>query len=94
MLQGQLILASFANPNGLASQDGTTWAQTANSGAPLTGTPGSGLLGSVKAGALEGSNVDMTAELVGLMTAQRNYQANTKVISTNDSMMTALFQAV
>ncbi|MCT4701561.1 flagellar basal body protein FlgE [Enterobacteriaceae bacterium H20N1] len=94
MLQGQLILANFANANGLASQDGTTWAQTASSGAPLTGAPGSGLLGSVKAGALESSNVDMTSELVGLMTAQRNYQANTKVISTNDSMMTALFQAV
>lgn len=94
MLQGQLILANFANPNGLASQDGTTWAQTANSGAPLTGAPGTGLLGSVKAGALESSNVDLTSELVGLMTAQRNYQANTKVISTNDSMMNALFQAV
>jgi flagellar hook protein FlgE len=94
MLQGQLVLASFANPNGLASQDGTTWAQTASSGAPLTGTPGSGLLGSVKSGALESSNVDLTSELVGLMTAQRNYQANTKVISTNDNMMSALFQAV
>ncbi|MGU3524192.1 flagellar hook protein FlgE [Enterobacteriaceae bacterium C23F] len=94
LLQGQLILANFANPNGLASQDGTTWAQTANSGAPLTGAPGSGLLGSIKAGALEQSNVDMTSELVDLMTTQRNYQANTKVISTNDNMMNALFQAV
>ena len=94
MLQGQLVLANFANPNGLASKDGTTWVQTANSGAPLTGTPGAGLLGSVKSGALEASNVDLTAELVGLMTAQRNYQANTKVISTNDNMMSALFQAV
>lgn len=94
MLQGQLVLANFANPNGLASQDGTTWAQTASSGTPLTGAPGSGLLGAVKAGALESSNVDLTSELVGLMTAQRNYQANTKVISTNDSMMSALFQAV
>jgi flagellar hook protein FlgE len=94
LLQGQLILANFANPNGLASQDGTTWAQTASSGTPLTGAPGTGLLGTIKAGALEGSNVDLTSELVGLMSAQRNYQANTKVISTNDSMMNALFQAV
>lgn len=94
LLQGQVALANFANPNGLASKDGTTWAQTASSGTPLTGSPGSGLLGSVKAGALESSNVDLTAELVGLMTAQRNYQANTKVISTNDNMMNALFQAV
>lgn len=94
MLQGQLILANFTNPNGLSSQDGTTWSQTSASGTPLSGAPGSGLLGSIKAGALEESNVDLTAELVGLMTAQRNYQANTKVISTNDSMMSALFQAV
>lgn len=94
MLQGQLILANFANPNGLAAQDGTTWMQTVASGTPLTGAPGSGLLGAIKAGALEASNVDLTSELVGLMSAQRNYQANTKVISTNDSMMNALFQAV
>jgi flagellar hook protein FlgE len=94
LLQGQLILADFANPNGLSSQDGTTWVQTASSGAPLTGAPGTGLLGSLTASALESSNVDLTAELVGLMTAQRNYQANTKVISTNDTMMNSLFQAV
>lgn len=94
LLQGQLVLANFTNPNGLKSQDGTTWAQTASSGAPLTGTPGSGQLGSIVSGALESSNVDLTSELVGLMTAQRNYQANTKVISTNDNMMSALFQAV
>lgn len=93
-LQGQLILANFVNPNGLEAQDGTTWRQTSASGMPLTGTPGSGLLGGLKAGALEASNVDLTAELVSLMSAQRNYQANTKVISTNDSMMNALFQAV
>lgn len=94
MLQGQLVLADFANANGLQSQDGTTWTQTASSGAPLTGAPGTGLLGSISAGALEQSNVDLTSELVGLMTAQRNYQANTKVISTNDSMMNSLFQAL
>ncbi|MGB7800222.1 flagellar hook protein FlgE [Buttiauxella sp.] len=94
MLQGQLIIANFANPNGLQSQDGTTWAQTGTSGAPLIGAPGSGLLGYIKSNALEESNVDLTSELVGLMSAQRNYQANTKVISTNDNMMNALMQAV
>ena len=94
MLQGQLIIANFANPNGLQSQDGTTWAQTGTSGAPLVGAPGSGLLGYIKSNALEESNVDLTSELVGLMSAQRNYQANTKVISTNDNMMNALMQAV
>ncbi|MGT3281012.1 flagellar hook protein FlgE [Yersinia enterocolitica] len=94
MLQGKLVLANFANPNGLAAQNGTTWSVTGQSGAALLGAPGSGLLGNIEVGALESSNVDLTAELVGLMTAQRNYQANTKIISTNDSMMNALFQVL
>ncbi|CNC13087.1 flagellar hook protein FlgE [Yersinia intermedia] len=94
MLQGKLVLANFANPNGLATQNGTTWSETGKSGAALLGVPGSGLLGNIEMGALEASNVDLTAELVGLMTAQRNYQANTKIISTNDSMMNALFQVL
>lgn len=94
MLQGKLVLANFANPNGLATQNGTTWSETGKSGAALLGAPGSGLLGNIETGALEASNVDLTAELVGLMTAQRNYQANTKIISTNDSMMNALFQVL
>lgn len=94
MLQGQIALANFANPNGLSSENGTTWQQTGESGSPLMGSPGSGLYGSLLSNALEGSNVELTDELVGLMTAQRNYQANTKVISTNDSMMNALFQAL
>ncbi|EPS8492694.1 flagellar hook protein FlgE [Yersinia enterocolitica] len=94
MLQGKLVLANFANPNGLATQNGTTWSETGKSGAALLGVPGSGLLGNIETGALESSNVDLTAELVGLMTAQRNYQANTKIISTNDSMMNALFQVL
>lgn len=94
MLQGQLIIANFANPNGLQSKDGTTWVQTGSSGSPLIGAPGSGLMGYIKSNALEESNVDLTSELLGLMSAQRNYQANTKVISTNDNMMNALMQAV
>lgn len=94
MLQGQLVLATFTNPNGLSSQDGTTWVHTSSSGDPIIGQPGTGLLGGIVAGALESSNVDLTNELVGLMTAQRNYQANTKVISTNDNMLSSLFQAV
>lgn len=94
MLQGQLVLANFTNANGLAAEDGTQWSQTTASGAPILGTAGGGLFGVIQAGALEGSNVDLTAELVNLMTAQRNYQANTKVISTNDSMMQSLFQAI
>ncbi|MGL4858250.1 MAG: flagellar hook-basal body complex protein [Enterobacteriaceae bacterium] len=94
MLQGQLVLANFMNPDGLAAQNGTTWVQTANSGAPIIGAPGTGLMGKIQSGTLENSTVDMTAELVNLMTSQRNYQANTKVISTNDQMTSALFQAI
>ena len=94
LLQGQLVLANFTNLDGLESMDGTSWQMTNQSGQPLLGTPQSGLNGGVKAYALEESNVDMTSELVGLMTAQRNYQANTKVISTNDQMMNSLFQAL
>lgn len=94
LLQGQLVLANFANPNGLSSENGTAWSANNQSGQAILGTPKSGLNGEVKSYALEGSNVDMTEELVGLMSAQRNYQANTKVISTNDSMMNALFQAL
>jgi flagellar hook protein FlgE len=94
LLQGQVVLANFTNPNGLSAEDGTSWSANNQSGQAIIGVPKSGLNGSVQSYALEGSNVDMTSELVGLMTAQRNYQANTKVISTNDSMMNALFQAL
>ncbi|NWA61741.1 flagellar basal body protein FlgE [Pantoea sp. B9002] len=94
LLQGQLVLANFTNPNGLNSEDGTAWSATNLSGQAIIGVPKSGLNGAIQSYALEGSNVDMTEELVGLMSAQRNYQANTKVISTNDSMMNALFQAL
>ncbi len=94
VLQGKVVLANFASPSGLVTQNGTSWSESNKSGAALLGTPGTGLLGSLESGALENSNVDITAELVGLMTAQRNYQASTKIISTNDSMMNALFQVL
>lgn len=93
-LQGQLVLADFANPQALAKVSGTSWSQSFNSGAPIVGAPGSGTLGDLTPGALEGSNVDLTSELVNLMTAQRNYQANAKTISTNDQLTQALFNAI
>ncbi|WP_343550782.1 flagellar hook protein FlgE [Pantoea sp.] len=93
-LQGQLILANFTNPNGLSTEDGTAWSANNMSGQAIIGVPKSGLNGQIASYALEGSNVDMTSELVGLMAAQRNYQANTKVLSTNDAMMNALYQAI
>jgi flagellar hook protein FlgE len=92
--QGQVVLANFANPQGLANTSGTAWTQTFGSGAPVIGSPGTGVLGDLTPGALEGSNVDLTSELVNLMTAQRNYQANAKTISTSDKLTQALFNAV
>ncbi|WP_325893199.1 flagellar hook protein FlgE [Grimontia sp. NTOU-MAR1] len=93
-LQGQVVLADFANPQGLSKVSGTAWTQSYGSGAPILGAPGSGTLGGLTPGALEGSNVDLTTELVSLMTAQRNYQANAKTISTNDKLTQALFNAI
>jgi flagellar hook protein FlgE len=93
-LQGQVVLADFPNPTALTQSNNTSWTQTFASGAPVTGVPGSGVLGELKANSLESSNVDLTGELVNLMTAQRNYQANTKIISTSDQLTKALFNAV
>jgi flagellar hook protein FlgE len=90
-LLGQVVLSSFVNPGGLVSQGGNTWAESAASGAPLTGTPGKGSkLGALVAGALETSNVDLTAELVNLIVAQRTYQANTQTVKTQDQVVQAL----
>jgi flagellar hook protein FlgE len=91
---GTVALATFANEGGMTSISDTSWAANKNSGNPLYGVPGTGLNGKLSTGALEGSNVDITSELVGLMTSQRNYQANSKVISTENAMMQSLLQAM
>jgi flagellar hook protein FlgE len=91
---GTLALATFANEGGLSPTSGTTWIANAESGAALYNAPGQGLSGKLSTGSLEGSNVDITSELVGLMTSQRNYQANSKVLSTESAMMQALMQAL
>ncbi|MEE9342587.1 MAG: flagellar hook protein FlgE [Gammaproteobacteria bacterium] len=83
---GQVALANFANTQGLTQQGGTSWSETFDSGAPLVSAPGSGALGLVESGALEDSNVDLTKELVGMITAQRNFQANAQVITTADAI--------
>ena len=94
LLQGQVVMANFANLNGLKNEDATRWSATGESGIALIGAPGSGLLGDLKSGALENSNVDMTQQLVGLMEGQRNYQANSKVLSTNKELTQVLFNAI
>ncbi len=84
---GQLELATFANPQGLEPIGGNAWLQTAASGGPVVGAPGAGNLGVLQAGALEQSNVDLTAELVNMITAQRAYQANAQTIKTEDQIL-------
>ena len=80
--EGQLALASFRNTQGLASIGGNNWVETFESGQPVKGTATDGNFGSLRSGALEESNVDLTAELVNMMTAQRAYQANAQTIKT------------
>ncbi len=93
-VQGQVVLADFSNPNGLTPMSNNAWAATNAAGQPIIGTPTTGTLGGLNAGYLEGSNVDQTAEMVNLMTAQRNYQSNAKVLDTNSTMQQALLNAI
>jgi flagellar hook protein FlgE len=90
-LLGQVVLSSFANPNGLESTGNNQWVETGASGQPLTGAPGVGTtLGALTSGALESSNVDLTSELVNLIIAQRSYQANAQTLKTQDQVMQTL----
>ena len=84
--QGQVVLASFANQQGLTPQGKTAWAQSFESGEPVVGTPRSGTLGALQSGALEDSNVELSDQLVNLIVAQRNYQANAKTIETESAI--------
>lgn len=83
---GQVALANFTNTQGLVSLGDASWAETFASGQPLVGEPGTASLGVVQAGALEESNVNLTKELVNLIVAQRNFQANAKTIETADAV--------
>jgi flagellar hook protein FlgE len=87
---GQVVLANFKNPNGLQPLGNNVWAETASSGQPVPGAPGSGSLGVLQSSAVEDSNVDLTAELVNMITAQRVYQANAQTIKTQDQVLQTL----
>ncbi len=87
---GQIVLASFANPNGLKPLGQNQWADSPDSGLPVIGAPGTGNLGAVQSSAVEDSNVDLTAELVSMITAQRVYQANAQSIKTQDEVLQTL----
>ncbi len=87
---GQVVLANFVNPNGLQSLGGNAWVESADSGVPLIGTPNTGSMGVLQSSAVEDSNVDLTAELVNMITAQRVYQANAQTIKTQDQVLQTL----
>ena len=86
LIQGQVVLASFANVQGLTPVGKTAWVQSFQSGEPVVGTPRTGTLGALQSGALEDSNVELSDQLVNLIVAQRNYQANAKTIETESAI--------
>lgn len=83
---GQVALVNFANPQGLQKVDGTNWVETFSSGQSVLGESGASGFGQLQSGAVEASNVDVTKQLVNMIVAQRNYQANAQMISTEKSM--------
>lgn len=88
---GQVVLAGFRNPQGLQPLGNNQWAETSTSGVALVGEPGSsGAYGPLQSSAVEDSNVDLTQELVNMITAQRVYQANAQTIKTQDAVLQTL----
>jgi flagellar hook protein FlgE len=84
--QGQVVLTNFANVQGLRPMGDTNWSETSESGVALTGAPNTASLGVVQSGSLEDSNVNLTEQLVAMITAQRNFQANAQVITTENAI--------
>ena len=83
---GKVVLSNFPNPQGLRQLGDSNWSESFSSGDAIRGEAGSASFGLLQAGALEASNVDLTEELVNMITAQRNFQANAQMISTADSV--------
>ena len=86
---GQVAMTKFSNPQGLQNLGDTSWAETHDSGSAQRAGAGSSGMGSIQSGALESSNVDLTAQLVNMITAQRNFQANAQMITTADQVTQA-----
>ncbi|GJJ03924.1 hypothetical protein RugamoR64_44620 [Duganella rhizosphaerae] len=87
---GQIAMANFASVDGLTPLGNNAWAESSASGTPQVGVPNAGSMGSLRASSVEVSNVDLTAELVNMITAQRVYQANAQTIKTEDSVLQTL----
>jgi flagellar hook protein FlgE len=87
---GKLAIANFSNPTGLKQRGDARWSVTGDSGDPIIGAAGEDGFGRIQSGALERANVDITEELVSLISAQRNFQANAKAIETANAMTSAI----
>ncbi|MDO9158494.1 MAG: flagellar hook-basal body complex protein, partial [Burkholderiaceae bacterium] len=87
---GQVGLTMFRNVQGLQPINGGYWEATFDSGEPIPGAPQEARMGSLRSGALEESNVDLTGELVNMIVAQRSYQANAQTIKTQDQVLSTL----
>lgn len=87
---GQLVLANFANAQGLTPVGNGNWIETSQSGQPIIGAPQTGTLGVLAGSSVEDANIDLTSELVKMITAQRMYQANAKTIETQDAILQTL----
>ncbi|MGD0152392.1 MAG: flagellar hook protein FlgE [Thermacetogeniaceae bacterium] len=90
----QVALTNFANPSGLQKEGDTMFSESNNSGAPQTGYAGKSGYGSIKPGSLEASNVDLSTEFTDMITAQRGFEANSKVITTSDTMLSDLVSMI
>jgi flagellar basal-body rod protein FlgG len=91
---GQIQLADFINPTGLQSVGANMYVETAASGSPQQGSPANTGFGSVEQGSLEASNVDVVEEMVNMITTQRTYEMNSKVIATADQMLQFITQTL
>jgi flagellar hook protein FlgE len=88
----QVTIVKFANPQGLTQSGNTSWKQSLRSGEALAGEANSGTLGAINSSALENSNVNLTNELVDLIAAQRNFQANSRALEVNSSLQQTVLQ--
>ena len=89
---GQVAMVRFSNSQGLQQVGDTSWKKSLTSGEPIAGEPGSGTLGSINSSALEQSNVNLTNELVDLISAQRNFQANSRALEVNSTLQQNILQ--
>ncbi|MCQ8877392.1 flagellar hook protein FlgE [Pseudoalteromonas shioyasakiensis] len=89
---GQVAMVRFSNSQGLQQVGDTSWKKSLTSGEPIAGEPGSGTLGSINSSALEQSNVNLTNELVDLISAQRNFQANSRALEVNSTIQQSILQ--